>query len=205
MNHKYGAGLWMAVSFCVVLILAAVVLFDMGMGEKGTIAALRLTARLSFLLFWLAYAGGAMAKLFGPPFAILARHGRYFGLSFAAAHLVHIGLIVWLFHVSDHPPVLTSGFILFECVGLVWIFVLAALSVERLRAVLSPRLWRLLYAIGLEYIALVFFFNFVVNPIRYGALHPIQYLPFSVLIVVGPVLRWAAMKQSHGGPTATPI
>jgi hypothetical protein len=83
---------------------------------------------------WVAYAGGAMASLFGPTFDILARHGRDFGLSFAAAHLVHVGLIVWLYYVSDHPPALTDSFILFECIGLVWIYVLAAFSTERLRA-----------------------------------------------------------------------
>jgi len=199
----------MGAAFCAALILAAVVLVDIGWGEKGTITALRVTARLSFLLFWLAYAGGAMAKLFGPTFDVLARHGRDFGLSFAAAHLVHIGLIVWLYHVSDHPPALTNWFILFECIGVVWIYVLAAFSLERLRAILSPKLRRLLFAIGLEYIAIIFFFNFVVIPIRTGAPHPIQifsYLPFSVLIVVGPILRWVAMARSSGmGRRAVPM
>jgi len=209
MNHKYGAGPWMGSAFCAALILAAVVLADMGWGEKGTITALRVTARLSFLLFWLAYAGGAMARLFGPAFAILARHGRDFGLSFAAAQLVHIGLIVWLFRISPHPPALTSWFIQFEIIGLVWIYVLAAFSMESVRTTLSPNLRRFLFAIGLEYIALVFFFNFVVLPIRTGAPHPIQifsYLPFSVLIVVGPILRCVAMARSFGmGRRAAPM
>ena len=166
MNHKLGAGVWMGTAFCVALILAAVILLSMGTGEKGTITALRMTARLSFLLFWLAYAGPAMAKLFGSTFAILARHGRDFGLAFAAAQLVHIGLIVWLFYVSADPPSLTSTFIQFEFIGLVWIYVLAAFSIGRLRAALTPNVLRIVYAIGLEYIALVFFFNFVVIPIR---------------------------------------
>jgi hypothetical protein len=208
MNHKYGAGPWIGAAFCAALILAAVVLAGMGTDEKGTIAALRVTARLSLLLFWLAYAGGAMATLFGPTFAILARHGRDFGLSFAAAHLVHIGLIVWLYHVSAHPPSLTSSFILFECIGLAWVYVLAAFSMERLRVTVSSNLRRLLFAIGLEYIALVFFFNFVVIPIQGGAPHLIQifsYLPFSVLIVMGPLLRWAAMVRSGRGRRVAPM
>jgi hypothetical protein len=195
------ANLWMCSAFGAALVLAAVVLANMGWDEKGTITALRATARLSFLLFWLAYAGGAMARLFGPAFAIFARHGRDFGLSFAAAQLVHIGLIVWLFRVSPHPPALTSWFIQFEIIGLVWIYVLAAFSMESLRTTLSPNLRQSLFAIGLEYIALVFFFNFVVLPIRTGAPHPIQifsYLPFAILIVVGPILRWAAMASSSG-------
>ena len=196
MNHKFGVGVWMAAAFSVALILAATVLFSMGTGEKGTGAALRLTARLSFLLFWLAYAGPAMAKLFGSAFAILARHGRDFGLAFAAAHLVHVGLIVWVFYVSPHPPDLTNKFILFECIGLVWVYVLAAFSIGRLRAALSPNVLRLVYAIGFEYIALVFFFNFVVNPIRNGVEHGITYFPFAAAIVLGAILRWTAKAQS---------
>jgi hypothetical protein len=58
--------------------------------------ALRMTARWSFLLFWVAYAGGALATLFGPALAPLSGRGREFGLAFAAAHLVHIGLVIWL-------------------------------------------------------------------------------------------------------------
>ena len=199
----------MGAAFCVALALAACILAVMGTGEKGTIAALRVTARLSFALFWLAYAGGAVVALFGPTFAFLGRHGRDFGLSFASAYLVHIGLIVWLFHVSTSPPGLTNWFTLAECIGLVWIYVLAAFSVERLRAALSPNFLRLLYSIGLEYIAFIFFFNFVVIPIQAGAPHPIQifsYLPFSVLIVVGPLLRWTVMARSSGkGRRAAPM
>ncbi len=170
----------------------------MGTGEKGTLTALRLTARLSFILFWLAYAGSAMAKLFGPSFAILARHGRDFGLAFAAAQLVHIGLIVWLFYVTTgHRPDFTDRFIQFECIGLVWIYVLAAFSIGRLRAALTPDVLRIVYAIGLEFIALVFFFNFVVLPIQEGTQHfLIEYLPFSVAIVLGPILRWTAMART---------
>ncbi len=192
MNHKYGAGTWMGAAFCAALISAAVMLADMGWGEKGTIMALRVTARLSFLLFWLAYAGGAMATLFGPTFDILARHGRDFGLSFGAAHLVHIGLIVWLYHVSDHSPALTDWFILFECIGLVWIYVLAAFSTERLRATLSPNFRRLLYAIGLEYIALIFFLN-LVDGIPFPP-HPIQIFSYIAARVTADIrlVRWQA-------------
>jgi hypothetical protein len=198
LNHKFGSGVWMGTAFCVGLVLAAAVLLSTGTAEKGTVRALRLTARLSFVLFWLAYTGPAMAKLFGPAFAILARHGRDFGLAFAAAQLVHIGLIIWIFYVTTgHRPDFTDRFIQFECIGLVWIYVLAAFSIARLRDALTPNVLRMVYAIGLEFIALVFFFNFVVIPIQSGAQHVlIEYLPFAVAIVLGPILRWTAMARS---------
>jgi len=64
-----------------------------GAGERGTHVALQATARLSFVLFWPAYCAAALAALFGPSFQPLQRHVREFGLAFAAAHLVHLGLV----------------------------------------------------------------------------------------------------------------
>src|SRR6516164_1975139 len=90
---------WTAVAFLIAFASAATVLAIFGVGERGMSIALRLTARWSFLLFWLAYAGGAMARLFGSRFAALARRGRDFGLAFASAQIVHVGLILSLFYL----------------------------------------------------------------------------------------------------------
>ena len=59
------------------------------------------TARWSFLFFWMAYAGRAMATLFGPGFAPLARRGREFGLAYAAAMLTHVGLLIWILELTS--------------------------------------------------------------------------------------------------------
>jgi hypothetical protein len=50
-------------AFLVALALAVIILVIFGIGERGTAIALRATARWSFLLFWSAYAGGAIACL----------------------------------------------------------------------------------------------------------------------------------------------
>src|SRR5215469_14885114 len=63
-----GAQVWICAAFCAAFALAIVVLAVTGTGEKGTGTALHLTGRLSFLLFWPAYAGAATATLFGPRF-----------------------------------------------------------------------------------------------------------------------------------------
>ena len=72
-GRRSGAGLWMCAAFCSALTLVIIVLAAIGTGEKGTGIALHLTGRLSLLFFWPAYAGAAMAALFGPSFAVLAR------------------------------------------------------------------------------------------------------------------------------------
>jgi hypothetical protein len=199
MNHKSEAVSWMGIAFCSAVLLTAVVFAQMGTGAEATATALRVTGRLSFLLFWLAYAGGAIAKLLGPTFAALAQHGRDFGLSFAASHLVHVGLIVWGSYVSGELPRLTGWFVSAECVGLLWIYALALFSVERLRTLLNPKFLRLFYAAGLEYIAFIFLLNLLYKPLR---MQPPQlnqilpYLPFAALAVLGPLLRWSAVVRS---------
>jgi len=74
-------------------ILAAIVMIVVGVGERGTKAALATTARPSCLLFWAAYAGSPLTALFDAAFEPLKQHAREFGLAFASVHLVHIGLV----------------------------------------------------------------------------------------------------------------
>src|ERR1700750_3361041 len=85
---------WMGAGLGAALVITAITLAMNGADNKSTRLALELTARFSFVLFWLAYAGGAIATLFR--IDALAGRGREFGLAFAAAHLVHIGLVIWL-------------------------------------------------------------------------------------------------------------
>jgi hypothetical protein len=93
----------MAGAFVIAFALATIVFANLGAGDRGTFVALRVTARWSFLLFWLAFAGGALAKLSGLDLGGLGRRGRELGLAFASAQLVHVGLVLWLFHVMTEP------------------------------------------------------------------------------------------------------
>lgn len=187
---------FIAVGFAVALLVAALVLALAGTGKSGLGAALRLTARWSFALFWLAYVAGPLATLFGPRLAPLARRGREFGLAFAAAHLVHLGLVVWLYRVLDRLP-LTGALLVFFSIGIVWTYLLAALSFGTLAQALGPRLWRLLRVVGMNYILLAFGYDFVLAPLRGDLLHQgfvrnVEYLPFTVLTIAAPLLRLAA-------------
>src|SRR5260370_16766102 len=98
------AAVWMGSAFCAALGLAALTLAALGPGVQGTVAALKVTARFSFLLFWLAYAAGAMTTLFGPAFEPLKRPGPEFGLPFPSPHLVPPRLSPWLTSLGAAPP-----------------------------------------------------------------------------------------------------
>jgi hypothetical protein len=186
----------MTAAFCASLSLAIAVFVAMGPHENAIGMALRLTGRLSFLFFWPAYAGSATAVLFGRRFAILARYGREFGLAFASAQLVHFALVISLIWISHRP--VAEGIMPFFAVGIVWTYLLAFSSAERLQHVFSPNLWRMFRNVGVEYIAFVFFADFVTGPIQGGVKHPIAYVPFSLLLIFGSLLRMAAMVRHSG-------
>ena len=176
--------LWMGGSFLIAVAFAAILLVIFGTGSQGTDLALRVTARWSFLLFWLAYAGSAMTRLFGPCLAGLARSGRELGLAFASAQSVHVGLVLWRFHG------LGPGMVFFW-VGTFCTYLLALFSLPPLRGRLAPRLWRTFRTIAVEYIALVFVADFIVFPVLNNGLnkYPLTYLPFALMIVSGVGLR----------------
>jgi hypothetical protein len=186
------AAVWMGLAFCVALGLAALTLAVLGPGVHGTVAALRVTARFSFLLFWLAYTAGAMTTLFGPAFEPLKRRGREFGLAFASAHLVHLGLVAWVTYIGHAPA---RGVFLFFGLAALWIYLLALFSIPRLQKALGSKGWWFLRVVGLNYIAYAFATDFLGYP-QFGSFkYLVGYLPFVALSVVGPLLCLAAFVQ----------
>jgi hypothetical protein len=194
-----GIWFWMVAAFLSAVVLAAGVLTIFGVNTRAIAGALRVTARFSLLLFWPAYAGGALATLYRPSFGWLARRRREFGLAFASAHLVHLGLVIWLYRISSKPPVPNSSAVIFG-LGFFWIFVLVLLSVRAVRQNMPGRVWRIVQTIGLEYIAYLFFLDFL-RPGSAGLCEaacrkqPLAYVPFGALIVLGLALRLTALIQ----------
>ena len=190
MRSKRTTVWWMGSAFCAAACLAAIVLVVFGPNKHGTEIALQVTARFSFLLFWAAYTGSAMATLFGPNFQALKRHGREFGLAFASAHLVHVGLIAWLCWIGAAPG---TGVFVFFGVALVFTYLLALFSIRRLQQMLNRTSWWLVRTVGMNYIAYAFAVDFLNHPLRGGAKHIIEYLPFAILSIAGPILYFVSL------------
>ena len=184
---------WMGLAFIIALVLAIIVLVIFGAGERGTELALRATARWSFLLFWPAYVGSAMALVFGQRFDGLARRGRELGLAFASAQLVHVGLVLWLYYMAVGP----GGAMVFFWLGILCTYLLALFSLPWLQSLLGPRLWRLFRTITLEYIALAFATDFILGPLHARGFDkfPPTYLPFVLMLIGGAGLRIAAFSN----------
>jgi hypothetical protein len=206
MTRKHDpAWVWMIGAFGGGLALAGAVLAGYGTGPDGLRLGVFVTARWSFLFFWLSYAGGAMAILFGPAFAGLARQARALGLAFATAIQVHIGLVVWLGVVIGQIPLQGE---------LLWFF-LVALSFTYLLALVSfgigmrylGRLWRPLLFLATTYILIAFGRDFVLGAldqnVRYWS-YAAEYVPFALLSLIAIPLRLAAfLRQRFGLRSAT--
>jgi hypothetical protein len=182
--------LWTGSAFCATLTLAAIVLTSRGVAESGTDAALFMTARLSFLLFWLAYTGSALTAIFGQIFLPLKKRAREFGLAFASAHLVHLGLVGWLCIIGAAPSV--SVFVVFGAAA-IWVYLLALFSIDQLRQTLGPTGWWILQVVGMNYILYAFAIDFIKPSLNGGFRHTVEYLPFVILAIAALTLRLGAV------------
>jgi hypothetical protein len=194
----------MGAAFVAAAVLAAVTLAVYGTSARATNTALMVTARLSFLLFWLAYAGGGIAVILGALPAAGARggisavgqflklHGREFGLAFASAHLVHVGLVGWLVWIGAPPG---RNLFVFFVPPLLIVYLLVLFSLPVLQRRLGRRLWATLRTAGMTYIAYAFAADFLVDPFSHDVKHLIEYSPFAIMSVAGPLLHLLALAS----------
>jgi hypothetical protein len=154
LNVRRNSWFWTAAAFCASFGLAASFVAVFGI-PKGVYIALPATARLAFLIFWPAYAGGALVSLFGRVFSPLREHARDLGLAFAAALLVHLGLVACLCVIGPTPGV--ESFVIFG-VAAFFTYLLALLSIKRVRQALPQNLWPPIRFVAMNYIAFAFLF-----------------------------------------------
>ena len=194
MPRKPVPAVWMAGAFAAAIAVATAAFAAFGPHYQAVVVAVRGSARVAFVFFWLSYASGGLASWFGELFAGLARRRREFGLAFAAALSVHLSLVAVLFRISTSRPIGNAGIVYFGT-GAAVAYLLAAASIEPVRRALPPAAWRLLSGLGMEYILLLFILDLVVHPLRDGFGNPLDYAPFSLLAIAAPLLRWSAMLR----------
>lgn len=202
----------MGAAFLTACAVAAATLVTLGAGEDSTRTALKLTARWSYCWFLPAYVGGALATLFGTRFRPVAGHGRELGLSFASAHLAHVGLVAWLYYLLYPRPPLGISSAAYFGVALVLTYLLALFSIPTLHAKLPPRAWWALRTLGMDYIAIAFLRDFLKDPFGHGIRNLLLYLPFITLGIIaaslraaGYVMHWRKMRaQSRFSDVSSP-
>lgn len=195
-NESRGIWAWDIVKvitiFSTVLILS--VFYLKGFNEESNRIAIRLTARISGILFCLAFGASAFHAWFKSSFSWwIFMNRKFWGISFAILHLVHLAFLVLLqqyFHpVFDRAAIssLMSG-------GLVYLFLVLMLltSFPLFAKKLSSRNWKILHTAGGYWIWLIFMISYVKRVIRGSN----EYIPLVFLFAVILLLRiWKLWKK----------
>lgn len=160
-----------------------------GWNEPAVRFVVRGTARTAVVLFMLAFGASALKRLWPTrPATWLRRNRRYLGVSFAAAHYLHLMMLVVLAVAYPDPFVRELGAVTLLGGGLAYAFIgaMAVTSFDRTAAWLGPRRWRLLHTVGGYYVWIVFAQSYagraVVDP---------YYVPFALALVAVLTLRLA--------------
>jgi hypothetical protein len=90
----------------------------------------------------------------------------------------------------------------FFAIAIVWTYLLAALSTSYSRRIFGPNMLNIVLIIGSEYIALTFFVDFIISP-KYPIQYLALYIPFWIMLLLGPLLRVAALAKKISGRAAT--
>jgi len=140
--------------------MAFLILANQGWGTDGYRMVIRATARASLAFFLAAFLASSLAALWPGGFTRWLRaNRRYFGLSFAMSHAIHLAAIVTLARTdpATFATLSTKGSIVTGSIGYVFIALLAATSFDRMVARLGPRLWQRVHTVGVWTICIFFF------------------------------------------------
>jgi DMSO/TMAO reductase YedYZ heme-binding membrane subunit len=179
--------------------LAATILAVLGTGSAGTELALRMTARLSFVWFILAFIAAPLRRLWASPLsAWLVRRRRALGVTFGLSMAVHVGCILRLFvlYAPQRPPMVTDADFIIGVPGLILVALLTLTSLDALKRRLSPTAWRRLHVTGIWVVWAIFFLCLVDSVGRKETDHPILAYHLFIAVLIGALaLRIVAARR----------
>ena len=164
-----------------------------GGDTDGVRAAIRATARTSFVLFCLAYSAAALARFWpNRTTAWVRRNRRYLGISFAASHGIHALAILSLALVApmEFRQEVRLSMLIPGGIGYLFIIAMTATSFDRTAAAIGPRAWRWLHGFGAFYLWVGFLNGFGSRAMA----HP-SYWGFVAILLAVMALRLAAMRR----------
>lgn len=172
------------------LILLAVTLFLVSSpwNADSILVAIRSTGRSSLFLFSLAFTASSVYYFWKAPFSKwVLQNRRYIGVSFAASHFIHLGLITLVSVVFPEPFLedqAPSQWI-FGGIGYVFIALMALTSSDKAQHRLGMKNWKKLHLIGGYYLWFVFFMTYI----KHTKIAPGFYTPFLVFTIAVLLLR----------------
>lgn len=177
-------------------ILMTTILLVEGVAEAGTREALRATARLSLVLFLMAFVARPLQQLYPSRLGRwLMKNRSLIGVCFGLSLSAHILLIVWLFVLSAPHIPRSVGFldILVGGAGLLVVLAMIVTSTAGIRRAMGARAWQRLHLYGQYLVWFVFTFCLISSYAAKSPPYPWwHYVPLFVLLLGAAVLRLAA-------------
>jgi len=167
-------------------------------GVRGII---RMTARISFALFALAFTASASWHFW--PNAVTRwqmRSRRHLGVAFALSQTVYVVALFSLGRIAPVELAAESNAATWIIGGLAYVFtvLMTLTSFESTMQLVSPRAWSVLHTVGWYYIWLIFASYYF----SLATLVP-AYIPAAVLVALALVLRLAARVSKSRSRNAT--
>ncbi len=128
--------------------------------KEGYGYGLRVTARITFVFFLLAYIARPMVVLFRKG-QWLVRHRRYLGVMAALSHTVHFGYVLLYFAATGEALEVTT--IIFGGLGFVFFWIMALTSNDASVRALGMW-WKRLHRTGMHYNWLIFAQTYLFTP-----------------------------------------
>jgi sulfoxide reductase heme-binding subunit YedZ len=175
---------WLALA--ALLLAAAAEFLLQGLTEEYIRSQLRVTARVSLVLFLFAFSASSLESLFQNSFTGWIRSNRrYLGVSFAASHGVHLLFIFALAAWFPHPFLdqLNAVAIIGGGLGYSFILAMAITSFPAPRKWLGERRWKLLHTIGSYYLWLLFAQSYIPLALEKPAFAPVAAAILAVLML----------------------
>jgi methionine sulfoxide reductase heme-binding subunit len=161
-----------------------------GLTEASVRLAIRATARVSCLLFLMAFVAAPLHRLWATNFSQWLRQNRRFlGLSMAVSHGIH-GVTIVALHVVTHGqnPQINPLAVL----GYVFLAAMAITSFQPTAKAIGRRAWRVLHTAGMHYFWLAFMMEF-----SFRALSSWIYFGLTILVALVMVIRlWPQPKMT---------
>lgn len=172
-----------------------------GDGREGTQLALRMTARVSFAWFMLAFLASPLHAI--RPSAVtrrLLRWRRALGITFGLSMAIHVGFILRLFvlYSPGRPPMVTDADFFVGIPGLLLVAAMTLTSAGQVRRRLDPAIWKRLHVTGLWAAWAIFFLCLVDSVGRKETAHPVlAYGIFIATLLAGAGLRFAVWRRGR--------
>lgn len=184
---------WTALAFC--LLLFAVFLWYYGFTETGLRACIAWSAKISFTFFCLAFSAAAAHRLLRNSFSFWWRMNRkFFGITFAIVHLLHLSFLLVLQQVF-HPVFTLAASTSLMAGGIAYFFTVAMLltSFERFSRYLNKRQWKVLHTVGGYWIWMIFMSTYSKSVLRGNY----ELLPMVVALIVVLVFRLLHLRNGN--------